>query len=163
MLQDDPAFLPDFGLPGLDFDFSFLDMATDDSSRRSSILSQHSQRSSLSSRPEVDESMPGIVIPTSESGGAGELGGFMLPGENIGSAQRRERPARMPEEEDEGFDLDPGFSFDAEGNLIEERPLGVGVAPMAPIRLGSDSATNALVRQERTEGLQAEPYTVNLV
>ena len=160
MIQDDPAFLPDFALPSLDIDFSALDISTDESSRRSSILSPHSQRSSLSSHPDADESMLGLIIPSSASGGAGDLGGFILPGDNISSAQRHSRLGRFLEDEDEGFNLDPGFSVDADGNLIEERMPGPGAAPMGGGRLGSDSAASDRVRQELLEGLQAGQFEV---
>ena len=157
MIQDDPAFLPDLLLPGLD-----IDLSTDDSSRRSSILSPHSQRSSLSSHAEADESMLGLVIPSSYSGGAGDLGGFVLPGENVSSAQRSARIDRLLNDEDEGFNIDPGFTIDADGNLIEERTPEPGAAPPGGIRLGSDSAASARVRQELMEGQQPSRVGVGL-
>ncbi len=163
VLQDDPAFLPEFALPGLDIDLSALDISTDDSSRRSSILSPHSQRSSLSSHQEADESMLGLIIPTSDTGGAGDLGGFILPGENVSSVQRSERLGRLlDEEEEEGFNLDPGFTIDADGNLIEEHTPGPGpaTAPSGGARLGSDTATSGPVQQELLEGLQVGQYEV---
>lgn len=155
ILHDDPAFLPDFALPGLDIDLSALDISTDNSSCRSSILSPHSQRSSLSSHPDADESMLGLIIPTSDTGGAGDLGGFILPGENASSAQRSARLGRLLDEEDEGFNLDPGFTIDADGNLIEERTPAPGAAPAGGVRLGSDSAASGRIRQELLEGLRA--------
>lgn len=154
MIQDDPAFLPYLALPGLDIDLSALDISTDDSSRRSSILSPHSQRSSLSSHAEADESMLGLIIPSSYSGDAGDFGGFMLPGENVSSAQRSARIGRLLDDEDEGFNIDPGFTIDADGNLIEERTAGPVVAPVSGVRLGSDSAASGRVRQELLAGVQ---------
>lgn len=162
MVLDDPAFLPDLALPGLDIDLSALDISTGDSSRRSSILSPHSQRSSLSSQAEADESVLGLVIPSSYSGGAGDLGGFILPGEHANSAQRSARIGRLLDDEDEGFNIDPGFNIDAEGNLVEERTPGPGAAPAGAIRLGSDSAASALVQQELREGQYAGPFGVGL-
>lgn len=155
VIQDDPAFLPDFALPGLDIDLSALDISTDDSSRRSSILSPHSQRSSLSSHAEADESMLGLIIPSSYSGGAGDPAGFILPGENVSSAQRSARIGRLFDDEDEGFNIDPGFTIDADGNLVEEQTPQPGAAPAGGMRLGSDSAASARVRQELMEGQQA--------
>lgn len=162
MIQDDPAFLPDLALPGLDIDLSALDISTDDSSRRSSILSPHSQQSSLSSHAGADESVLGLVIPSSYSGGAGDLGGFIFPGENISSAQRSARIGRLLDDEDEGFNIYPGFTIDADGNLVEERTPGPGAAPAGGMRLGSDSATSARVRQEILEGQQAGQFEVGL-
>ena len=163
VLQDDPAFLPDLVFPGLDIDLSSLDISTNDSSRRSSILSPHSQRSSLSSHPEANESMLGLVIPTSDTGGAGDIGGFMLPAENVSSAQRSAQLRRLYDDEDEGFDLDPGFSFDADGNLIEERTPGSAVIPAQSVQLGSDFAVSAHERQEVVQSLQTERREVSLV
>lgn len=162
MIQDDPAFLPDLALPGLDIDLSALDLSTDDSSRRSSLLSPHSKRSSFSSQAEADESLLGLVIPSSYSGGAGDLGGFTLPGENVSSAQRNARIGRLLDDEDEGFNVDPGFTIDADGNLVEERTPGPGTAPHGGMRLGSDSAASARVRQELMEGQEAGRFEVGL-
>lgn len=160
MLQDDPAFLPDLFFPGLDIDLSALDISTDQSSRRSSILSPHSQRSSLSSHADGDESMLGLIIPSSDSVGAGELGGFILPEEDPGSAQRTARLGHLSDDEDEGFNIDPGFSIDADGNLIEEHTPGPDTAMAGGMRLGSDSAASGRVRQELLEGLQAGQFQV---
>ncbi len=163
VLEDDPAFLPDFALPGLDIGLSALDISTDASSRRSSILSPHSQRSSLSSHADGDESMLGLVIPTSDSVGAGDLGGFMLPEGNVSSAQRSAQLGRVLDDDDEGFNIDPGFTIDAEGNVIEERtaePLP-GAVPSGAVRLGADFAASGRMRQELMEGFQAGQYEVN--
>ena len=160
MIQDDPAFLPDFALPGLDIDLSALDISTNNSSYRSSILSPHTQRSSLSSHANADESMVGLIIPSSASGGTGDLGGFVLPSEHESSAQRSARLGRLFEDEDEGFNLDPGFTIDADGNLIEEHTPGPGAAPTGGVRLGSDPAASEQVRQELLEGLQAGQFEV---
>lgn len=164
VLEDDPAFLPDFALPGLDIDLAALDISTDDSSRRSSILSPHSLLSSQSSHAGADESMLGLIIPTSDTGGAGDLGGFVLPEASFSSAQRRANFGRLLDDEDEGFNVDPGFTFDAEGNLIEDRPPGHGqdVAPTGAIRLGSDFAADGNMQRGLLEDSQAGPYEVSL-
>lgn len=159
MIQDDPAFLPDLALPGLDIDLSALDISTDESSRRSSILLPHSQRSSISSHHEADESMLGLIIPTSETGGAVDIGGFQLPSDNLSSARRSARVGRFLEEGDEGFNIDPGFSIDAEGNLIEDSSPTEAAQP-GILRLGSDSAASGRVRQELQEGLRAGQFEV---
>ena len=159
IIPDDPAFVPDFALPGLDIDLSALDISSD-SSRRSSILSFHSQRSSLSSQPDGDKAVWGLIIPSSDSGGAGDLGGFILPSDNPSSAQRSARIGGLLEDEDEGFNLDPGFTIDADGNLIEENTPNLAAAPSGGVRLGSDSAASGRVRQELLEGLEAGQYQV---
>lgn len=117
VLEDDPAFLPDFFRPGLDIDLSALNISTDNSSHRSSILSPHSQRSSLSSRQDGDGSMQGLIIPTSDTGDAGEIGGFVFPGTNLASDRPSSRLRSLLEDE-EGFNLDSGFKIDEDGNVV---------------------------------------------
>ena len=106
--------------------------------------------------------MLGLVIPTSYSGGAGDLGGFILPDEKVSSAQRSARIGRLLDDDDEDFDSDPGFTIDADGNLVEERTPGAGAAPAGGMRLGSDSAASGRVRQELMEGQQAGRFKVGL-
>ena len=161
MIQDDPAFLPDLAWPGLDADLSAFDISTDSSSRWSSVLSPHSQRSSLSSQHDADGSMLGLIIPTSDTGGAGELGGFQLPSEHASSALRNERFERLLEDDGEALDIDPGFSIDAQGNFIEDPIAGSDVGP-GPLRLGSDSAASPHVRQELEEGVRQGHSNVSL-
>lgn len=162
MIQDDPAFFPDLMFPGFTIELSAIDLSADDSSRRSSILSPHSERSSLSSHAEADNSVLGLVIPSSYSGAAGDLSGFILPGENVSSAQRSARIGRLLDDEDEGFNIDPGFTIDADGNLIEERTPGPSATPAGGILLGSDSAASARVRRDLLEGQQAGRPEVGL-
>lgn len=161
MIEDDPAFLPDLGLPDLDVDLSALDISTDGSTHRSSVLSPHSQRSSLSSHQDPEGSMIGLVIPSSGTGGAGDIGGFMLPSDNMSSAQRKANLSGILAGEDEDFDIDPGFRFDAEGNLIEDIPPRETAGQSGNIRFGSDSAASGRVRGELLEGLQQNQLEVS--
>ncbi|KAL8731137.1 MAG: hypothetical protein Q9181_004406 [Wetmoreana brouardii] len=161
VLEDDPAFVTDMVLPGLDIDLAALDITTDVSSRRSSLLSPPSQRTSLSSQQTTDESMLGLQIPTSDEGG--DLGGFIVPpsgGASVGrgtgfSELRREGEERIREDEDD-FILDPVFMLDDEGNLVvagEDAPASQAQPLVGRIR--SDSAASAHVRRELEEGMQA--------
>ena len=153
MIQDDPAFLPDLALPGFDIDLSTLDSTTDESSRLSSVLSPHSQRSSVSSGHEIDLSMLPLSIPSSAHGGSGGRGGFDLPSGLTGSVQGSAGFGQLVGD-DEDFNIDLGFAFDQEGNLVEEPTqseqlhrlgnLGVSSAP----RVGADAG------QWLTEGFQ---------
>lgn len=118
ILQDDPAFTPDFFLPGLDLDLSVLNISTNESSLRSSLLSPYSKHSSVSAHQAGADSVLGLIIPTSDTGGVGDLGGFVLPQEHPSSDQRIARLGGLLEDEDEGFNLDPGFTVDADGNLL---------------------------------------------
>ena len=151
-------------MPGLDIDLSALDISTDDS-RRSSLLSQRSQRTSVSSTHESGESMPGLIIPSSGTGGGGSLGGFVLPSDERSSAQRTSRMRSVLGEEGEGFDLDPGFTFDEQGDIVFNEagaPAQVDSTNRpGPVRLGSDSAMSARVRQEIEEGMQAGQFDVS--
>lgn len=158
-MQDDPAFLPDYFLPGLDIDLSALDLSTDESSRRSSILSPYSQQSSRSSDKDGDKSLLGLIIPTSDTGAAGDIGGFALPDDDGGSAQRGSRIGALLEEEEGGIFPDVDFAFDEEGNVIEYGAGGrlhraVPVGPSAA-RLRSGSVGSARVRREHEEGFRA--------
>ncbi|KAL8869607.1 MAG: hypothetical protein Q9174_004150 [Haloplaca sp. 1 TL-2023] len=163
VLEDDPAFDLDLGLPGLDIDLAALDIATDASSYRSSLLSPSSHRTSLSSQPASEESMLGLQIPSS-AGDAGDLGGFIVPSSAGGSVRRgtmfsdlrREADEQIRGDEDD-YLLNPGFMFDDEGNMVfageeaapaSQQPVNVG-------RLRSDSAASAHVRGELEEGRQA--------
>ncbi|KAL8763177.1 MAG: hypothetical protein Q9184_000980 [Pyrenodesmia sp. 2 TL-2023] len=119
VLEDDPAFVPDMVLPGLDIDLAALDIATDASSRRSSILSPRSQRISLSSQQTSDESALGLVIPSSDGGGAGEMGGFIIPSSEHASVRGSAGMGGLLGEVEDDFNLDPGFMFDNDGNMID--------------------------------------------
>jgi len=160
ILQDDPAFLPDLAFRGFDIDLSALDLSSDATSHRSSILSQRSQQSSRSSHHERDASPLGLVIPTSETGATADIGGFVIPGADGGSAQRGNR-LRGPilEGDEEGFFPDVDFELDAEGNVIEfsaeEKAQRRSAAGAGGSRLSRDSAASGRVRREHEEGLQA--------
>lgn len=95
--------------------------------------------------------------------GGGEIGGFILPEENPSLVQRGERLGRLLDDDDEGFNIDPGFSIDADGNLIEERTPLAGAAATGGVRLGSDSALSGRVRQDLLEGLQAGQAEVHRI
>ena len=106
--------------------------------------------------------MLGLVIPSSYSGGAGELGGFILPGENASSAQRRARIGRLLDDDDEDFDNNPGFTIDADGNIVEERTPGLNAVPAGGLQLGSDSEIGGRVRQGIPEGQVPGRFEVGL-
>ncbi|KAL9610666.1 MAG: hypothetical protein Q9167_004646 [Letrouitia subvulpina] len=160
VLQDDPAFHPEMQFP--DFDLSALDMPMDGSSYRSSILSPHAQQSSHSSQSGVD-SMIGLVIPTSDTGDAGDFGGLVLPSSERGSIRPSAGIGRIFDDEEDGFELDPGFTIDVDGNLIltgEEPALPQPpAAPAASTRIRSDSGMSARIAQE-VEGLQGGRFGI---
>lgn len=152
-------------LPGLDIDLAALDISTDASSRRSSLLSPHSQRTSLSSQGASDESALGLIVPSSEGGDAGELGGFILPSSEHASVRRSAGAGDMFVGAEDDFNLDPGFMFDDDGNMIN---TGDDVPPTqteqvlpAAGRIRGDSGASTQVRRELEEGLQAGQLEVS--
>ena len=103
--------------------------------------------------------MLGLIIPTSDTGDAGDIGGFALPGDDGRFEQRGSRIGALLEEEEGGLFPDVDFAFDEEGNVIEygaEERLHRAV-PGGPsdTRLRSDSAASARVRREHEGGFQA--------
>ena len=145
-------------LPDFNIDPTALDVSTDESSRRSSILSRSSQRSSLSSNKDGDESILGLVIPSSGTGGGGDVEEYMLPDDDPGSVRLSTKAGGFRDEE-EGFNLDPGFTVDEDGNLIitgdQRTPQTQAVTRTPFMRVRSDSAASGLVRQELQQGLEA--------
>ncbi|KAL8949608.1 MAG: hypothetical protein Q9222_004293 [Ikaeria aurantiellina] len=158
VLEDDPAFVPDMGLPGLDIDLRALDISTDEASRRSSLLSPPSQQTTLSSQSSIDASMPGLIIPSSDDGGVGDLGGFNVPSSDRTSVRRDTGMGELFHEAEDDFNLDPGFIFDDEGNLIltgdDAPPSQMGQAQPVPGRMRSESGASSHVRRELEEGRQ---------
>lgn len=110
--------------------------------------------------------MFGLILPSSGTGGGGgSLGGFALPGDDRSSAQRTSRMRSIFGEEEEGFDLDPGFTFDEQGEIIFNNARASAqpesAARPGPVRLGSDSAASSRVRREIEEGMQAGQLDVS--
>ena len=107
--------------------------------------------------------MLGLILPSSGTGGGGSLRGFVLPGEDRSSAQRASRMRSILGDE-EGLDLDPGFTFDEQGDIVFHDARAPAQPESAsrpgPVRLGSDSAASARVRQEIEEGMQAGQFDV---
>ncbi|KAL8908094.1 MAG: hypothetical protein Q9171_005588 [Xanthocarpia ochracea] len=159
VLEDDPAFVPDMILPGLDIDLANLDVSTDASSKRSSTLSALSHRSSLSSQHGNEDSMLGLVIPSSENGGLGDFGGFVIPSSDRASVRPSAAGGDLLREAEDDFNFDPGFIFDNDGNLIptadDDPQLQPDPVQSAAERIRSDSGASAHVRRELAEGLQA--------
>ena len=146
VIQDDPNFSPDFHIAGFDIDLAALDMSSAASSRKSSILSRQSLGSSRSSQHGADVHIPDLQIPSPSIGSLGDLGGFKLPSEHSSTVQRNERLGRLFDD-DEAFNFDPGFTIDAEGNLVEEPARESVDEPKLP-QLGKGSEVSPQVRQD---------------
>ena len=160
MVQNDPNMVANFGF-GFDIDLSVLDILTDESSRLSSILSPESQRSSLSSQQAGNASIVGLVIPSSSSGIGEAPGGIDILDDN-GSIQPRLRGIL---DDEEGFQENPGFVINPEGEIIETPIAGPGgrqnVAGRVPSMIHTDSAIRDRVRRDLEEGMLAGQLQVS--
>ncbi|MCJ1434419.1 hypothetical protein MMC27_003787 [Xylographa pallens] len=151
VLRDDPAFLPDIDLPSLDLDLSLFENSTQGSSHGISIMSASSHLSSRSSDKDGEASVLGLLIPTSDSGNAGGIGGFQLANSGSNATEIDHGIADVFSEE-QGFFPDVDFNFDAEGNMIElEAPQAVQFHEPVP-RSRSDSVISAQMRQHHEDG-----------
>lgn len=122
----------------------------------------HSQRSS-SLTPRTNEfAIPGggLHIPTSNTGGFGDIGGSPFQ-EDEGPRTNRHGGSSVviARDEDDGFLPEADFSFDADGNLLEfttpvQPRMHGSTAERRPVR-ESDTAAVARVRREHEEGIQA--------
>lgn len=142
-------------------------MSADDYKRRSGIISPMS----LLSKTKGDEdSILGLVIPTSDirDGGddGGDDGGFAFSANTASSARRSVDLGGFVEVEKDDFDPDPDFIIDEDGNIIiteAQRTPHRKKPPEALFkRIGSDSATSAHVRKEVREGLEAGQIQVRM-
>jgi hypothetical protein len=114
VLPNDPAFLPESMLPGLNFDLSALEFPTNlETPRKSSLLSSYIPGSS---NDRAVEDRLRLNISSSDIGGRA----FGVPPSAISS------PTKDPEVdlpafagEEGGILLNPDFEFDEEGNIVE--------------------------------------------
>jgi hypothetical protein len=152
-LPDDPAFLPDFDM---NLDLSMFGISTGSSSGPGSMTppSCLSSRSSVAREPmeELALVFPSVDTPRDE------LGVLGFGGDTSSAFKTASRAGRVSVFEDTGMIEDPGFEFDAEGNVVEllEAEVRENVGPSTPgpvSKLGSDLAINARVRQEHEAGL----------
>ncbi|OJD10461.1 hypothetical protein AJ78_08535 [Emergomyces pasteurianus Ep9510] len=155
ILPDDPSFIPDLMLPGLNVDLSALDISSDiGSPRKSSLLSSFLAPSSKSS-PFSDGQLH-LNISSSDIGGLG-AGASGFPSD-IGSSARKDTQFELPAAfaEETGVLLQPDFEFDGDGNIIE---LQVRPSPQdkKPITVSGQSATkiNSWLRPEEEGEFQA--------
>ena len=154
-LPDDPAFLPDFDM---DLDLSMFDTRTNASSYSESLTppSFLSSRSSVMREPIEDAA---LVFPSTNTPLGGDLGGYGFRGDTSSAIKTASQAGRASAFEDTGVIEDPGFEFDAEGNLVIEHASGEreSVVPSvaAPVsKLGIDLAVSTQVRQEHEAGLR---------
>lgn len=154
VLPDDPSFIPDLMLPGLNVDLSALDISSDiETPRKSSLLSSFLTPSSKSSR--FSDGQLHLNISSSDIGGLGvSASGFPS---DIGSSARKETQFELPAAfaEETGILLEPDFEFDGDGNIIE---LPVRPTPQnKPTAVSGRSATkvNSGLRPEEEGDFQA--------
>ena len=151
MILDDPAFSLDAALPGLEIDLYALGITSDESSRRSSIFSASSHGSPLSSKPGSDQSMVDLIIPSSDMEAGQQLGGVQSQDESVSLAIRRAPLESMIIDDDPNFD--PGFSFDVDGNVIEDAPPAGDSHLPVHSSVGSDPQGGMRASQVPMEGL----------
>ncbi|KAI9852801.1 MAG: hypothetical protein M1838_005022 [Thelocarpon superellum] len=124
ILQDDPAFLPEYALPRFDLDLVALDLSSG-ASNYSSILSSSSHPSSRSSHAHLGPTTVGLEIPSSDVGGVNDFEDFAFPATRGSSIQRGGRDDLAPLSDAVGGDdflPDVDFEFDVEGNVRDLFP-----------------------------------------
>ena len=117
-------------LQDLDLNFTKdLDFTSSGSSDMDSLLSPHRSISSGLGSEHADPTLGGIVIPPSASSSIAGLGGFSIGGSVHGGRDKGRRigSSMFRREEDEHI-VDPGFAFDALGNVVDSDPPVVDVA-----------------------------------
>jgi hypothetical protein len=133
-------------------------MSTNLSSLRSSLHSPYAKRFSVSTDKADAGSMLGLVIPTSDTWGGGDLGGFILPEDHRSSVQRSVGLGGLLEGEEEGFNLDPGFTVDADGNLlITESPEDPQTQTGRATIDGRDTGEDVIMSEHMQIGVTGQP------
>ena len=120
MLQDDPAFLPEF--PSLDFDLAQLDLSLFGTSKlNSSILSPPGSASNISLDRGSQNSLLRLHLPRSDTGVFDiDSAGFTVASSHRSLQDDQAQAAPFQKEgEEEGFLPDVDFEFDADGNVRE--------------------------------------------
>ncbi|OAT13332.1 Rad21/Rec8 N terminal domain-containing protein [Blastomyces gilchristii SLH14081] len=155
VLPDDPSFIPDLMLPGLNVDLSVLDISLDiGSPRKSSLLSSVLAPSSKSSQ--FSDGQLQLNISSSDIGGHG-AGASGFPSD-IGSSVRKEAQFELPAAfaEETGVLLQPDFEFDGDGNIVE---LPVNPTPKDKcIAVSGRSATNVNSRLRTEEEAEYQAF-----
>jgi hypothetical protein len=118
IVPDDPSFIPELCLPGLDIDLIQHAMVSQSQvNLRSSLLSSNLSNSSqsalgLDALPQLDISTPSL--------GVGDIGGFALASGGVSSTQNTHQSLRRSLfDYEEGVLLQPDFEFDEEGNIVD--------------------------------------------
>ncbi|CAI7630749.1 unnamed protein product [Penicillium pancosmium] len=152
ILPYDPAFLPETGLPGLNFDFSLFNCADNSSTQGSSLWgkSAESQSTLLQGNNKIQ-----IEFPTEDVGTANIVAGFeddiFGSTANLGLFGRTSTVAKGGEE---GILLQPDFEFDEDGNIVEFHSSRLSPRKRRKIasmpRLSEDIPSGSLHRKERT-------------
>ena len=151
--------MPDFALPPLDYDLANLAISLPSETQHSdSLLVTPYGSRKFSDEQTLARPIGGLISPSSDTGDHGNVGGFVVHGDDGRGTSRPAGPTSIIGREDDGFLPDTDFGFDAEGNLLEFTPIqwisstpavGEGRA------LGSDAGASAKVRKEHEEGLKA--------
>ncbi|KAF2098118.1 hypothetical protein NA57DRAFT_76913 [Rhizodiscina lignyota] len=132
LLEDDPTFLPDLAFVPLDFDLSRLEASLSGGSQASKSLSPHTARTT----PLSDHA--GLILPTSDTGGVGDIGDFGFGGSPLGEGDLRRF-------DDDGVLPEADFTFDEEGNLLD----------LSQVRAASAALQRATPRPRSVQGSEA--------
>ena len=124
-LREDPNFVMDLDMPDFSGGHFMLNLAG--SPHDSGFLSPHSPELAGVVSEHDDTSVHGLIIPPSASSMSGDpfnlgFGGASVSGSHDRGVSQVPSDALHPAGLDEGLLDDPGFSFDAEGNLMEGFP-----------------------------------------
>ncbi|KAK8227988.1 Rec8 like protein-domain-containing protein [Phyllosticta paracitricarpa] len=155
LLQDDPSFLPEFALEPLDLAMD-ISAANASFTSGSNTLSPHASRRSRSIT--LDENLGGpfggLNIPTSDTG-AEDFGGFVVPSDDGAGIGAHGGSSHI---QDDGFDPNADFAFDADGNLIEhDLPQQTHQTPR--VGSASQSIAGGSARPLEREGIQQQEDT----
>ena len=122
-------------------------------------MSPQSFLSSRSSHAANLRDEPVLVFPSTDTAPDGSLAGFGFAGDTSSALRTESKAGRISVFEDTGLIEDPGFEFDAEGNIVDlprvtDRESALATAGAPRSRVGSDSGISARVREEHEAGLQ---------
>ncbi|KAJ5973254.1 hypothetical protein N7481_010464 [Penicillium waksmanii] len=153
ILPYDPTFLPETGLPGLNFDFSLFNCADDASTQGSSLWgkSAGSQSTFLQGNSKIQ-----VEFPMEDVGTGNIVAGF--EDDIFGSAVNRGlfgRTSPVAKGGEEGILLQPDFEFDEDGNIVEFHSSRLSPRKRRKIasmpRLSEDTPSGSLHRKERQQ------------
>lgn len=153
ILPYDPTFLPETGLPGLDFNFPSFDVTIDDSSTQRSSSWTTSPATSQSGNSQVGIIQLDLQADDflREDHGPDQNADTITPGKKRGLFGRDARA----DLQDEGILLQPDFEFDEDGNIIE-----FDTSNLSPRKRRKTSPDSKPLDGPAGEGIQGDPVSI---